>query len=57
MTQGPDSLEHLLSCQVCFHEFREDGEHIPRLLPCTHTLCEVLRWTTDSEQQTGMSRM
>ena len=40
MAQGPDSLEHLLSCQVCFHEFREDGEHIPRLLPCTHTLCE-----------------
>ena len=41
MAQGPDSLEHLLSCQVCFHEFREDGEHIPRLLPCTHTLCET----------------
>ena len=40
MADNLDSLEHLLSCQVCFHEFQEDGEHIPRLLPCTHTLCE-----------------
>ena len=40
MAQGPDSLEHLLSFQVCFHELQEDGEHIPRLLPCSHTLCQ-----------------
>ena len=40
MAQGPDSLEHLMSCQICFHEFQEGGKHIPRLLPCTHTLCE-----------------
>ena len=42
-----DSLEHLLqeldllSCPVCFEEFEKDGDHIPRLLPCTHTLCET----------------
>ena len=40
MAKNIESLEHLLSCQVCFHEFTEDDEHIPRLLPCTHTLCE-----------------
>ena len=40
MTENLDSLEHILACQVCFHEFDEDGEHIPRLLPCSHTLCE-----------------
>ena len=40
MADNLDSLENFLSCQVCFHEFQEDGEHIPRLLPCTHTLCE-----------------
>ena len=40
MADNLDSLENFLSCQVCFYEFREDGEHIPRLLPCTHTLCE-----------------
>ena len=33
---GPD----LLSCQVCFDNFEEAGDHVPRLLPCSHTLCE-----------------
>ena len=31
----------MLSCVVCLEEFEESGEHIPRLLPCTHTLCEA----------------
>ena len=39
MAEAPKSLELLLSCQVCFEEFTEDGAHVPRLLPCTHTLC------------------
>ena len=26
-------------CPVCFEEFKETGDHVPRLLPCTHTLC------------------
>ena len=33
---GPD----LLSCQVCFDNFEEAGDHVPRILPCSHTLCE-----------------
>ena len=41
MASRQDSLQHLLSCVVCLEEFEEDGDHIPRLLPCTHTLCEI----------------
>ena len=41
MAEAPNSLELLLSCQVCFEEFEEDGDHVPRLLPCTHTLCHT----------------
>ena len=36
-----NSLEYTLNCQVCFEEFEETGDHVPRLLPCTHTLCET----------------
>ena len=35
------SLEYIYTCQVCFEEFEETGDHVPRLLPCTHTLCET----------------
>ena len=41
MAAAPDGLEEILSCQVCFEEFTEDGAHVPRLLPCTHTLCHT----------------
>ena len=41
MAKKRDSMDFLLSCQVCFEEFEEDGNHIPRLLPCTHTVCET----------------
>ena len=41
MAAAPDSLEEILSCQVCFEDFEEDGAHVPRLLPCTHTLCHI----------------
>ena len=41
MTTGSDNLEGILSCQVCFEDFEPDGAHVPRLLPCTHTLCHT----------------
>ena len=28
------------TCFVCFEEYAENGDHIPRLLPCSHTLCD-----------------
>ena len=34
-----DSLKDSLMCPVCFEEFGENGDHVPRLLPCSHTLC------------------
>ena len=40
MADTPGSFELLLSCQVCLEEYGEDGHHVPRLLPCTHAVCE-----------------
>ena len=35
-----DNMADMLSCQVCFEEFEEIGSHIPRIFPCSHTVCE-----------------
>ena len=35
-----DSLEYILACQICLEDFEEAGDHVPRIMPCTHTLCE-----------------
>ena len=35
-----DSWVSMLSCVVCHEDNEEEGDHVPRLLPCTHTLCE-----------------
>ena len=51
-----DSLEYAFTCQVCFEEFEETGDHVPRLLPCTYTLCETCG-TTDQGRYVTMSRM
>ena len=32
-------LDLRLSCKICHEKFKEDGDHVPRLLPCTHTMC------------------
>ena len=40
MAEGPRSLEYLLTCPVCYEDFQENGDHVPRLLPCSHTSCE-----------------
>ena len=34
-----ESLDELLNCQVCFEDYQETGDHVPRILPCHHTLC------------------
>ena len=36
-----DSLQESLSCPVCFEDFEENGIRVPRLLPCSHTLCHT----------------
>ena len=35
-----ESLEYILACQICLEDFEETGDHVPRILPCTHSLCE-----------------
>ena len=37
MAEGGDDLTN---CPVCFDEYTETGDHIPKILPCSHTLCE-----------------
>ena len=33
--------DDITQCPVCFEEYREEaGDNVPRLLPCTHTVCE-----------------
>ena len=40
MATGGIPDHDLDSCPVCFERFKEEGDLLPRLLPCTHTLCE-----------------
>ena len=32
--------EGITNCPVCFEAYEENGNHIPRILPCFHTVCE-----------------
>ena len=34
-----DVEDDLSQCTVCFESYGVAGDHVPRLLPCTHTLC------------------
>ena len=36
--KSPEDLA--MTCQVCFEDFTDRDEHVPRILPCSHTLCE-----------------
>ena len=35
-----DDVPEILQCPVCYEEFEEAGDHVPRILPCSHTLCD-----------------
>ena len=35
-----DELTDLTQCPVCFEEYQLDGYRVPKILPCSHTLCE-----------------
>ena len=37
----PLSVNYMLSCQVCLEDYEENGDHVPRILPCLHTVCET----------------
>ena len=36
----PSSMSEMTNCLICFELYQESGEHVPRILPCHHTLCE-----------------
>ena len=39
---GPtDSLDYILECPICNEDFTLEGGNIPRILPCSHSLCEL----------------
>ena len=40
MATGGNGSAQSLSCVVCFEEYQEIGDQVPKLLPCTHTACE-----------------
>ena len=33
-------VDECTSCPVCFEDYQESGDCVPRLLPCSHTLCD-----------------
>ena len=36
-----EEINELTQCPVCFEPYEEDGDHIPRILPCHCTLCQA----------------
>ena len=38
MAEGGDT--DIVTCSVCFEPYEAVGKHVPRILPCHHTLCE-----------------
>ena len=45
-----DSLEYILACQICLEDFEEAGDHLPRILPCSHSLCEKMSDPIDTRK-------
>ena len=54
-----DSLTETLTCPVCFEDFEEDGDRVPRLLPCTHSLCHtcVDQWIRNNQLECPSCRV
>ena len=41
MAEALSSFDLLLTCSICFKEFEDDGALVPRILPCSHSLCDT----------------
>ena len=35
-----EEINELTQCPICFERYEEDGDHVPRILPCHCTLCQ-----------------
>ena len=38
--KGLSPMSDITNCPICFELYQENSEHVPRILPCHHTLCE-----------------
>ena len=36
-----DEIDDSTHCPICFEPYEDTGDRLPRLLPCTHTLCHA----------------
>ena len=45
-----NQMDGLTNCPVCYEEYLESGDFVPRILPCHHSVCEkcVKALLTDS---------
>ena len=42
MTETRNEItNNMTNCSVCFEPYKQWGDHVPRILPCFHTLCEM----------------
>ena len=59
MAGNMDSLQESLTCPVCFEDFEKNGDHVPRLLPCTHSLCHtcISQWIRNNRLECPTCRI
>jgi hypothetical protein len=52
-----DLVDNSVECELCNEPYAEDeyGEHLPRLLGCGHTFCQV-RWRRSHSSRRGCVR-
>ena len=63
MPKEIDTSDYWPSCTICLENYDGEGDHVPRLLPCSHTVCEscikplIATDNRGNETVTEMSRM
>ena len=49
--------DSITECPICLESFTETGSRVPRLLPCSHSLCEQCVKKNFEAEDTELSRM
>ena len=51
MAMAASSLDQIFKCQICLEDYRNTGDRVPRILPCSHTFCEkcLLQWIQEND--------
>ena len=52
-----NTINDLITCQICYEQFQSDGEHIPCKLKCPHIMCKKCAkgWITTQPISTRVS--